>query len=101
MFGLFAPVSKVSKSPLKYKPGNCVVHSGSGLPPPGMKRTGSKESMLSMTSSITSATSTARRVRLGVTSLTPQVGRFLLKYRKNVTIAKYEVFGLFLFFRLF
>ena len=68
-FGLFAPVSKVSKSPLKYKPGNCVIHSGAGLPPSGMKRAGSKESM---TSSIASTASNARRVRLGVNSLTPQ-----------------------------
>lgn len=75
-FGLFAPVSKVSKSPLKYKPGNCVLHSGAKLPPSGMRRTGSKESMTSftsMTSSLASATSGARRVRLGVNSLTPQV----------------------------
>ncbi|KAK4875245.1 hypothetical protein RN001_011667 [Aquatica leii] len=74
-FGLFAPVSKVSKSPLKYKPGNCVLHSGAKLPPSGMRRTGSKESMTSftsMTSSLASATSGARRVRLGVNSLTPQ-----------------------------
>ncbi|KAF5279166.1 hypothetical protein FQR65_LT03412 [Abscondita terminalis] len=74
-FGLFAPVTKVSKSPLKYKPGNCVLHSGAKLPPSGMKRSGSKESMTSftsMTSSLASATSGARRVRLGVNSLTPQ-----------------------------
>ncbi|KAF2904339.1 hypothetical protein ILUMI_01836 [Ignelater luminosus] len=71
-FGLFAPITKVSKSPLKYKPGNCVIHSGAGLPPSGIKRAGSKESMTSMTSSLASATSGARRVRLGVNSLTPQ-----------------------------
>ncbi|RZC41972.1 CAP-Gly domain-containing linker protein 1 isoform X13, partial [Asbolus verrucosus] len=38
-FGLFAPISKVSKSPSKHKPGACVVHSGGpGLPPSGLKR---------------------------------------------------------------
>ncbi|XP_017773478.1 PREDICTED: restin homolog isoform X6 [Nicrophorus vespilloides] len=60
-YGLFAPVSKVSRSPSNRKPrGNCALHN-------------SRESLLSL-SSITSATSTARRVRLGVTSLTPKVG---------------------------
>ncbi|KAK5644359.1 hypothetical protein RI129_005659 [Pyrocoelia pectoralis] len=72
-YGLFSPVTKVSKSPLKYKPGNCVIHSGAGLPPSGMKRVSSKESMLSMTSSIASTASNTRRVRLGVNSLTPQI----------------------------
>lgn len=72
-YGLFSPVTKVSKSPLKYKPGNCVIHSGAGLPPSGMKRVSSKESMLSITSSIASTASNTRRVRLGVNSLTPQI----------------------------
>ncbi|XP_031350867.1 restin homolog isoform X3 [Photinus pyralis] len=61
-YGLFSLVTKVSKSPLKYKPGNCAIHSGARLPPSGMKRTGSKESMLSMTSSITSTASNTRRI---------------------------------------
>jgi len=65
-FGLFAPISKISKSPLKYKPGTCVIHSGPGLPPSGLRRANSKESMTSMTS----AASSVRRVRLGITSLT-------------------------------
>ncbi|KAL3268090.1 hypothetical protein HHI36_007217 [Cryptolaemus montrouzieri] len=65
-FGLFAPVNKVSKSPSKIKPGACAVHSSStGLPPSGMRRATSKESM-------SSATSSVRRVRLGVNSLTPK-----------------------------
>ncbi|XP_064210949.1 CAP-Gly domain-containing linker protein 1 isoform X5 [Tribolium castaneum] len=68
-FGLFAPISKVSKSPSKHKPGACVVHSGGpGLPPTGIRRANSKESM----TSLASRTSTASRVRLGVTSLTPK-----------------------------
>lgn len=62
-FGLFAPVAKVSKSPSNRKPGQCVVHkSGTSL-----RRANSKESMTSMTSNASSV----RRVRLGVTSLTP------------------------------
>lgn len=73
-FGLFAPISKVSKSPSKHKPGACIVHSsGPGLPPSGLKRTNSKESMTSLASK-TSAASSVRRVRLGVNSLTPKVG---------------------------
>ncbi|XP_044271292.1 CAP-Gly domain-containing linker protein 2 isoform X3 [Tribolium madens] len=68
-FGLFAPISKVSKSPSKHKPGACVVHSGGpGLPPTGIRRVNSKESM----TSLASRASTASRVRLGVTSLTPK-----------------------------
>lgn len=73
-FGLFAPISKVSKSPSKHKPGACVVHSGGpGLPPSGIRRANSRESMTSLASR-TSAASSVRRVRLGVTSLTPKVG---------------------------
>lgn len=63
-FGLFAPAGKVSKSPSNRKPGQCIVHK-SGTP--GLRRAGSKESMTSMTSTASSV----RRVRLGVTSLTP------------------------------
>lgn len=71
-FGLFAPISKVSKSPSKHKPGACIVHSsGPGLPPSGLKRANSKESMTSLASK-TSAASSVRRVRLGVNSLTPK-----------------------------
>lgn len=73
-FGLFAPITKVSKSPSNRKPVACVVHSGPGIPPSGFRRANSKESLASNTS-ITSAASGVRRVRLGVTSLTtPQVG---------------------------
>ncbi|XP_045473186.1 restin homolog isoform X4 [Harmonia axyridis] len=64
-FGLFAPIGKVSKSPSKIKPGSCAVHNSGGLPPSGLRRSGSKESMTSVASSI-------RRVRLGVNSLTPK-----------------------------
>lgn len=74
-FGLFAPVSKVSKSPSKIKPGSCMIHSGTGsttgLPPSSagsLRRVNSRDSITS------SATSGVRRVRLGVTSLTPKVG---------------------------
>ncbi|XP_057665093.1 restin homolog isoform X3 [Diorhabda carinulata] len=70
-FGLFAPVSKVSKSPSKIKPNSCQVHGGTGLPPRGLRRVNSKESLLSNVST-TSAASTARRVRLGMSSLTPK-----------------------------
>lgn len=70
-FGVFVPVTKVSKSPSKIRPGACQIHSGAGLPPSGIRRANSKESLASSIS-ITSATSTARRVRLGVTSLSPK-----------------------------
>ncbi|XP_028143032.1 restin homolog isoform X3 [Diabrotica virgifera virgifera] len=69
-FGLFAPITKVSKSPSKIKPGTCQVH-GTGLPPSGIKRMGSKESLMSSMST-TSAASNARRVRLGLASLSPK-----------------------------
>ncbi|XP_072400247.1 uncharacterized protein CLIP-190 isoform X3 [Diabrotica undecimpunctata] len=69
-FGLFAPITKVSKSPSKIKPGTCQVH-GAGLPPSGIKRMNSKESLMSSMST-TSAASNARRVRLGLASLSPK-----------------------------
>ncbi|CAH1285702.1 unnamed protein product [Diabrotica balteata] len=69
-FGLFAPITKVSKSPSKIKPGSCQVH-GAGLPPSGIKRMNSKESLMSSMST-TSAASNARRVRLGLASLSPK-----------------------------
>ena len=86
-FGLFAPISKVSKSPSKYKPSACVVHSGPGLPPSGLKRTNSKESMTSLASK-TSAASSVRRVRLGVTSLSPKVGCVLFSWSLETTPTK-------------
>ncbi|XP_050305164.1 restin homolog isoform X3 [Anthonomus grandis grandis] len=72
-FGLFSPVAKVSKSPSKVRPSQCQVHSPTGgLPPTGMKRSNSKESMTSNLSMMSSASTAARRVRLGVTSLAPK-----------------------------
>ncbi|XP_076266229.1 cytoplasmic linker protein 190 isoform X7 [Rhynchophorus ferrugineus] len=71
-FGLFAPVSKVSKSPSKVKPSQCQVHTATGLPPTGLKRANSRESMSSNLSMMSSASVAARRVRLGVTSLSPK-----------------------------
>lgn len=68
---MFAPISKVSKSPSKVKPNACQIHSGGGgggLPPTGLRRVNSKESLTSLTSA---ASSVNRRVRLGVTSLSP------------------------------
>nr|CAI5846555.1 unnamed protein product [Callosobruchus analis] len=72
-FGLFAPISKVCKSPLKTRPGNCQIHSSSGiLPPTGiLRRTGSRESMSN--ASVTSSSGLSqqgRRVRLGIAALT-------------------------------
>ncbi|XP_068898570.1 restin homolog isoform X3 [Tenebrio molitor] len=62
-FGLFAPISKVSKSPSKHKPGACIVHSsGPGLPPSGLKRANSKESMTSLASKTSAASSVRRKV---------------------------------------
>lgn len=72
-YGVFVPITKVSKSPSKYKPGNCMIHSGAGQGV--MKRANSRDSMNSSLS-FTSAASSARRVRLGVNSLTPKVGWF-------------------------
>ncbi|CAH1986448.1 unnamed protein product [Acanthoscelides obtectus] len=74
-YGLFAPIAKVCKSPLRARPGNCQIHSSAGaLPPSGiLRRTGSKESMSN--ASITSASAMSqqgRRVRLGVAALTTQ-----------------------------
>jgi len=75
-FGLFAPISKVSKSPSNRGRGSCVVHNTSNL-----HRPQSRESLASMTSSLTSATAmnASNRVRLGVTSLTPKVGWSMLE----------------------
>ncbi|XP_066145271.1 CAP-Gly domain-containing linker protein 1 isoform X3 [Euwallacea fornicatus] len=74
-FGLFSPVSKVSKSPNQARPSDqCQVHSPTGrlAPMSGMRRAGSKESMTSNLSMLSSASAAARRVRLGVNSLTPK-----------------------------
>ncbi|XP_066260860.1 CAP-Gly domain-containing linker protein 1 isoform X3 [Euwallacea similis] len=74
-FGLFSPVSKVSKSPNQARPSDqCQVHSPTGrlAPVSGMRRAGSKESMTSNLSMFSSASAAARRVRLGVNSLAPK-----------------------------
>ncbi|XP_068629873.1 restin homolog isoform X2 [Battus philenor] len=66
-FGLFAPISKVSKSPSNRKPGTCAIHSnGRGTP---VRRSNSRESLTSLGTSIASS---RVGVRLGVTSLGAQ-----------------------------
>lgn len=59
-FGLFAPASKISRSPSNRRPGNCAVHGTSRVSSPPDSITPSLAS--SMTSGI-------GRPRLGVTSL--------------------------------
>nr|CAH7757255.1 unnamed protein product [Callosobruchus chinensis] len=80
--------SKVCKSPLKTRPGNCQIHSSSGaLPPSGiLRRTGSRESMSN--ASITSSSGLSqqgRRVRLGIAALTPHhdTAKDLLKEKQQ------------------
>ncbi|XP_014370376.2 restin homolog isoform X14 [Papilio machaon] len=66
-FGLFAPISKVSKSPSNRKPGACAIHSnGRGTP---LRRSNSRESLTSLGTSVASS---RVGVRLGVTSLGAQ-----------------------------
>ncbi|XP_013180475.1 PREDICTED: CAP-Gly domain-containing linker protein 2 isoform X4 [Papilio xuthus] len=66
-FGLFAPISKVSKSPSNRKPGTCAIHSnGRGTP---LRRSNSRESLTSLGTSVASS---RVGVRLGVTSLGAQ-----------------------------
>lgn len=65
-FGLFAPAHKVSRSPSSRRPSaSCAIHHGTASP--GIKRAGSRESMVSASSAASSARGS--RVRLGVTSL--------------------------------
>uniref|UniRef100_A0AAR5PME6 CAP-Gly domain-containing protein n=1 Tax=Dendroctonus ponderosae TaxID=77166 RepID=A0AAR5PME6_DENPD len=79
-FGLFAPVSKVSKSPSKVKPGQCQVHPSAGrLPPTGMKRANSKESMSSSVSLMSSASTAARRKLTSNLNGTPMPTRTALQ----------------------
>lgn len=64
-FGLFAPAHKVSRSPSSRRPSaSCAIHHATASP--GMKRVGSRESMVSASSA---ASVRGARVRLGVTSL--------------------------------
>ncbi|CAH2086257.1 unnamed protein product [Euphydryas editha] len=63
-FGLFAPISKVSRSPSNRKPGACVIHSNGRATP--LRRSNSRESLTSLGTSIASS---RVGVRLGVTSL--------------------------------
>ncbi|XP_045542860.1 CAP-Gly domain-containing linker protein 2 isoform X4 [Papilio machaon] len=52
-FGLFAPISKVSKSPSNRKPGACAIHSnGRGTP---LRRSNSRESLTSLGTSVASS----------------------------------------------
>nr|XP_026495305.1 restin homolog isoform X3 [Vanessa tameamea] len=66
-FGLFAPISKVSRSPSNRKPGTCAIHSNGRATP--MRRSNSRESLTSLGTSIASSRA---GVRLGVTSLGAQ-----------------------------
>lgn len=66
-FGLFAPVSKVSRSPSNRKPGACAIHSNGRATP--LRRSNSRESLTSLGTSIASS---RVGVRLGVTSLGAQ-----------------------------
>ncbi|XP_030027149.1 restin homolog isoform X6 [Manduca sexta] len=66
-FGLFAPVSKVSRSPSNRKPGACAIHSNGRMTP--LRRSNSRESLTSLGTSIASSRA---GVRLGVTSLGAQ-----------------------------
>ncbi|XP_034840545.1 restin homolog isoform X6 [Maniola hyperantus] len=66
-FGLFAPISKVSRSPSNRKPGACAIHSNGRATP--LRRSNSRESLTSLGTSIASSRA---GVRLGVTSLGAQ-----------------------------
>ncbi|CAB3242482.1 unnamed protein product [Arctia plantaginis] len=66
-FGLFAPISKVSRSPSNRKPGACAIHSNGRATP--LRRSNSRESLTSLGTSIASS---RIGVRLGVTSLGAQ-----------------------------
>ncbi|CAH1122737.1 unnamed protein product [Ceutorhynchus assimilis] len=61
-FGIFSPISKVSKSPSNVKPNHCQIHSPTGgLPPSAMRRASSRESMTSSVSMMSSASTAPRR----------------------------------------
>ncbi|CAG4911651.1 unnamed protein product [Colias eurytheme] len=66
-FGLFAPISKVSRSPSNRKPGACAIHSNGRATP--LRRSNSRDSLTSLGTSIASSRA---GVRLGVTSLGSQ-----------------------------
>ncbi|XP_012549429.2 restin homolog isoform X3 [Bombyx mori] len=66
-FGLFAPISKVSRSPSNRKPGACAIHSNGRATP--LRRSNSRDSLTSLGTSIASS---RVGVRLGVTSLGAQ-----------------------------
>lgn len=69
-FGLFAPAHKVSRSPSSRRPSaSCAIHHGTAGP--GIKRIGSRESVVSASSAASSVR--GPRVRLGVTSLSKTV----------------------------
>lgn len=68
-FGLFAPISKVSRSPSNRKPGACAIHSNGRATP--LRRSNSRESLTSLGTSIASS---RVGVRLGVTSLAQRAG---------------------------
>jgi len=69
-FGLFAPAHKVSRSPSSRRPSaTCMIHRGTAGT--GIKRVGSRESVVSATSTASSVRGT--RVRLGVTSLSKTI----------------------------
>ncbi|XP_048479588.1 restin homolog isoform X1 [Plutella xylostella] len=66
-FGLFAPISKVSRSPSNRKPGQCAIHSNGRQTP--IRRSNSRDSLTSMGTSIASS---RIGVRLGTTPLGAQ-----------------------------
>jgi CAP-Gly domain-containing linker protein 1 len=69
-FGLFAPAHKVSRSPSSRRPSaTCAIHHGTAGP--GIKKSGSRESLVSASSAASSVR--GPRVRLGVTSLSKTV----------------------------
>jgi CAP-Gly domain-containing linker protein 1 len=69
-FGLFAPAHKVTKSPSSRRPSaSCMIHRGTAGPT--IKRVGSRESVVSASSTASSVR--GARVRLGVTSLSKTV----------------------------
>ncbi|XP_045491705.1 CAP-Gly domain-containing linker protein 1 isoform X3 [Colias croceus] len=66
-FGLFAPISKVSRSPSNRKPGACAIHSNGRATP--LRRSNSRDSLTSLGTSI--ASSRAGRVGAPRASSTP------------------------------
>ncbi|XP_025828958.1 uncharacterized protein LOC108744493 isoform X5 [Agrilus planipennis] len=86
LYGLFAPLSKVSKSPLKYKPGNCVIHSSTGL-----KKAGSRESMTSMNSSMNTPSSASMSTRTALQDVLREKQQHIEQLLKERDLERAEV----------